>query len=402
MPAYRCKIALQDGQVVERLIQSGSVASVKKTVAKEGGFLVSADKSADSSVAVPFRGVRKVKPGEFYSFNQEFLTLLRAGLPVVFALDGIIEKQKNSYFSTVLRDIRNDISDGTSLSSAFEKYENFFSSLYISVLRSGEAGGSIPDAIEEFLDHFERSRAIRQKIKAASVYPAILTVCSLGVVIFLILYVVPAITGTFVQADAELPYFTRLLLAVSDAIRNHFPLIVTGIAAVIAAAIFAIKTEAGKLAFDKFYLRLPFVGDLSTIYSTALFSSSLSTVLSGGIPLNRALEISCRLVKNSFMSERIGLAIQYVEQGEKFTSALEQSDVFPDMALRMFAAGEEGGTLEKVLKDVAHFYEKEVESRLTIMTSTIEPALMILMGFVIGFIILAMYMPIFQLAGTIG
>ena len=165
---------------------------------------------------------------------------------------------------------------------------------------------------------------------------------------------------------------------------------------------FYLKTDKGRLLFDTYYLKLPFLGDLSIIYSTALFASSLSTVLTGGIPLNKSLQISKDLIKNMFFQAEIQNVVKSIEQGRGFTQSLNELDIFPDMAVRMIAAGEEGGALEKVLKDIARFYEKEVEAKLTIMTSTIEPLLMVLMGFVIGFIMLAMYMPIFQMAGVIG
>ena len=401
MPAYRCKIAARDGEMVEKVIQSGSVSSIKKKIAKDGGFLIKAKKTGGISSSF-FFSRQRLKSKDFYSFNQEFLTLLRAGLPVVIAFNAIIEKQDESFFSRTLNSIRDDISEGESISNAFEKYENIFSPLYIATLRSGEASGNLPDAIEEYLEYFERSQQIRQKIKAAFVYPAILSICSVFVVAFLIVFVVPTITGTFVEAGAELPIFTRILLQFSAFVRSYFLVILIGIVSIIWIASYYLKTERGKLLFDTYYLKLPFLGELSVIYSTALFTSSLSTVLGGGIPLNQALHISTGLIRNSFMQAGSKNAIESIEQGEGFARAFYKVDIFPDMALRMIAAGEEGGNLEKVLKDIARFYEKEIESKISIITSAIEPALMVLMGIVIGFIMLAMYMPIFQMAGTMG
>ena len=394
MPAYKCKVAVSGGGVVEKVIKSNSVSSLKKMIVQDGGFLINAEKV--------FFLQQKIKPKEFYSFNQEFLTLLRAGLPVVIAFDTIIEKQDKTSFVKILKNIREDISQGESIANAFEKYETVFSPLYIANLRSGEASGNVSDAIEEYLEYFERSQQIRQKIKSASVYPAILTICSVFVVAFLIVFVVPAITGSFVEADAKLPIFTSLLLGFSAFIRSYFLAIIMGIILITWGVSFYLKTDKGRLLFDTYYLKLPFLGDLSVIYSTALFASSLSTVLTGGIPLNKALQISKGLIKNMFFQAEIQNVVKSVEQGRGFTQSLNELDIFPDMALRMIAAGEEGGALEKVLKDIARFYEKEVEAKLTIMASTIEPLLMVLMGFVIGFIMLAMYMPIFQMAGTIG
>jgi len=394
MPAYKCRIAVSGGEVAEKVIKSSSVSSLKKMIAEEGGFLVNAKKVSYLQ--------QKIKPKEFYSFNQEFLTLLRAGLPVVIAFDTIITKQDKTSFAKILQNIREDVSQGESMANAFEKYETVFSPLYIASLRSGEASGNVSDAIEEYLEYFERSREIRQKIRAAAVYPAILTTCSVFVVVFLIVFVVPAITGTFVEAGEKLPIFTRILLDFSAFVRSYFLAIIIGISLIIWGVSFSLKTDRGRLLFDTYYLKLPFLGDLSIIYSTALFTSSLSTVLKGGIPLNKALQISKGLIKNVFFQAGINKVIKSVEQGQGFTQALNELYMFPDMALRMIAAGEEGGALEKVLKDIARFYEKDVEARLTIITSTIEPLLMVLMGFVIGFIMLAMYMPIFQMAGTIG
>ncbi len=402
MPVYKCKIAVGDGKLIERVIHSGSLAAIKKQVSEDGGFLVKAQKTAGSVPFISLFAQKKIKPKDFYSFNQEFLTLLRAGLPVVMAFDGIIENREDDFFSGILKGIRDDISDGASVSDAFEKYESIFSPLYIASLRSGEASGNIPDAVEEFLEYFERSLQIRRKIKAASVYPAILTICSVFVVGFLIVFVVPTITGTFVEAGAQLPLFTRVLLGFSHMIRSWF-LEISGMVFLMVWGIwYAFKTERGRLFYDTYYLKLPFLGQLAVMYSTALFSSSLSTVLRGGIPLNQALHISKALIRNRFMLAGMKKAVQSIEQGEGFGRALYAVDIFPAMALRMISAGEEGGNLPKVLKDVARFYEREIETKLSIIASTIEPVLMVLMGFVIGFIMLAMYLPIFQMAGAMG
>jgi type IV pilus assembly protein PilC len=402
MPAYKCKIASIDGEMVEKFMQASSMTSLKKQVAKEGGFLVAAKKTINGSASISFFNRQKLKAKEVYSFNQEFLTLLRAGLPVVIALDGIIEKQEKSFFSKVLNSIRDDISSGESISTAFEKYETLFSSLYIAILRSGEASGNIPDAIEEYLAYFERALQIRQKIKSASVYPLILVFCSVFVVLFLVIFVVPTITGTLVEAGSQLPLFTRILLGVSDGVRSYFWAGAGGFLLMISGVSYGLKNDGVKFNFDKFYLKLPFLGNLSVIYATSLFTASLSTILAGGLPLNQALNISKGLIKNRVMQSKIIRAIEFIEQGKGFAQAFKEVDVFPDMALRMMAAGEEGGNLEKILKDIARFYEKDVEASLSILTSTIEPVLMVLMGFIIGFIMLAMYMPIFQMAGALG
>lgn len=399
---YKCKIVGKNGVTVEKMIQADSVAALERKVARDGGFLIRAEK-ASQGMSVNF-SIGRQKPGlkDFFSFNHEFLALLGAGIPVVMALDGILESNEEKYFSRVLRQIRNDISDGESVSNAFEKHVPYFSPLYIATLRSGEAAGNIPDAIEKYLEYLERSHAIREKIKSAAIYPAILTVCSLAVVTFLLLFVVPAISGTFVVSGAEMPVFTQWLLQISDFVRSWFQVILICLILFFLGVSFFLKTDRGRLIFDTWRLKLPFVGKLSVIYATALFSSSLSTVLAGGSPLNQALHISNGLIQNRRIHAGIEQAIRRVEDGESFAQSLQAVQVFPDMALRMIRAGEGGGRLEKVLSDLSRFYEKEVANTLAMITSTIEPALMVVMGFVIGFIMLAIYMPIFQMAGTIG
>jgi type IV pilus assembly protein PilC len=347
-------------------------------------------------------GARRLKPKDFFSFNHEFLTLLQAGIPVVPAFDGIIANLKDPFFSRILDHIRNDVSDGESVSNAFEKHAHYFSPLYIAALRSGEASGNIPHALEEFMAYFERAQAIRQKIRAASVYPLILTVCAIAVIAFLLVFVVPAITGTFAQSGSDLPFSTTLLLQFSEFVKTRFWIIFSGTGGLVLGISYFLKTEKGRLLADTWWLKIPFAGELTTAYATALFTASLSTILAGGTPLNQALVIASGLIQNRYLQAKTLQAIEAVEGGRGFAPAMTDTGVFPDMALRMIAAGEASGSLETVLKNIARFYEKYVEARLTLVTSAIEPALMVLMGFIIGFIMLAMYMPIFQMAGTIG
>lgn len=402
MPVYRCRIAINENKIIERVIQSGSLSAVKKLVTMEGNFLVDAKKTRTGVSVFSFFGREKFSARDFYSFNKEFLTLLRAGIPVVMAFDGIIRKHEKTFISGVLKSIRNDISEGESIADAFEKYEKIFSPLYIATLRSGEAGGNIPGAIEKYLEYFERARQIRQKIKAALVYPAILTVCSVFVVAFLLIFVLPAITGTFLDAGAQLPFYTLILLKFSSFIRSYFILILVAACLAGWGISYTLKTDKGSHFFDICTLKLPLAGELVIIYTVARFSSSLSTLLAGGMPLNRALYIARGLVRNRFLNTGIRSAVREIEQGKSFAAALEEVNIFPDMALRMIAAGEESGNLDKILGEVSLFYENETEARLSIVASTIEPVLMVLTGFIIGFIMLAMYLPIFQMAGTMG
>lgn len=403
MPAYKCKIILKNGKTTERVIQSHSLSSLKLAIQAEGGFLVQHKKSIRQLPEIFFSRVPKIKHKELYSFNQEFLTLLKAGLPVVSILTGIIHKLKSGYFVEILTNVRDDIKEGESISNAFGKYSGSFSPLYIAMLRAGEAGGNIPDAVSEYLKHINKEQIIRQKIKAAATYPAILIACSLVVICFLLVYIVPAITGSFIDSGAEVPFLTRVLLSISGFVKSYAILLIIAIIFAISGSWFYLKnSETARLILDRLIIRLPFLGNLILIYTVSLFSSSLSAILKGGLPLDRSLVVAKGLVTNRYLQSALVKVISSVQKGHGFADSLQDADIFPDMAVRIVAAGEESGNLDNVLIEVASFYEKDVESRLTIVTSAVEPALMVIMGIIIGFILLAVYMPIFQMAGTIG
>ncbi len=402
MTVYKCKVATRDGKVVEREIVADSRAMVEKQVLKQGEFLVGATNGSPNGAFSSLKRVKKVNLKEFYSFNQEFSVLLKAGVSVVSAFDGIIEKQEKSYLGEILKKVRTDISAGESVSGAFEKYQDVFSPLYIASLRAGETGGDIPGALAGYLSYMKRSEAIKQKLKAASVYPAILTVCSIFVITFLLVFVVPAISGTFVAAGASLPMLTQMILGITGFLKNYYLAILLFAFLCVTGGYMMRSSDDGRLIIDELYLRLPIFGDLSRCYATAMFASSLATVLRSGIMLNAAVKLASGLVENRYIRKCLNGAVHSLEQGDGFAQSLGMVNVLPGMAVRMIAAGEEGGSLEFVLENVAEFYETDVEARLTMITSSIEPLLMVLMGAVVGFIVLAMYMPIFQMAGTIG
>ncbi|SMC50082.1 type IV pilus assembly protein PilC [Desulfocicer vacuolatum DSM 3385] len=403
MPTYRCKIATSDGYVVERVIAADTIDSIKAQLVKDGTHLVSARKSAGTSSFFSFKSQIYIKSKAFYAFNQELSVLLKAGLPVVTAFDNILLKKKQHHgFYKLLGDIRNDIASGESVSGAVGKYSHIFSPLYVASLKAGESGGDLPGAIFNYLAYIRKTDALKQKVKAASIYPLILSVCSIFVVAFLIFFVVPAVTGSFVETGRDLPFFTTLLLNITDFVKRRYGLMGMGVVLIFCLGYFFLRWERSALIFDRFLLRVPFVGEIITCYFMARFSATLSTMLSSGNPLNLAVRIASGLVGNRYMHGCIMRALHGLEQGVGFADSLESTGVFPNMAISMIAAGEEGGSLESVLMDVAKFYDTDIENKLTMITSSLEPLLMVIMGVIIGFIVLAMYMPIFQMAGTIG
>jgi type IV pilus assembly protein PilC len=234
------------------------------------------------------------------------------------------------------------------------------------------------------------------------VYPAILIVASAFVLIFLMTFVVPGITSTFLETSTQLPVITSVLVSISNMVRSHFLYIfLLGILIAISIALFR-RSEAGRIYLDKLKLVIPFFGNLYINYSTSKLTRSMAAMLAGGMPLVDSIKISSGTLANQILKRRLEDVTSNLEEGGSFAESLSMVETFPNMAVRMIDAGESGGALEQVLNDIADFYDNDVDEKLSIMTSAIEPALMIFMGLLIGLIVLALYLPIFQLAGTIG
>lgn len=398
MPAFKCKIKGRDGQIRELTRNAPSKAILKKELERSGDFVLEIDRF--QAGGIPFGRTKRLKIRDFYAFNQEFAVLLKSGLPVVAALDAILENEETGSLDEMLKEVRGDVASGESLADSFAKYENVLSKLYIASLQAGEKSGNIPLALTRYIESMKKIAEIRQKVVSASVYPAILTAASVAVLAFLLMFVVPAITGTFLETGTRLPAMTTVLLKVSEFLKGNIIYIIVFFIAGAGALWFYKSTPTGELAIDRGKLAFPFLGRIYIHFATSKFTRTLSTVFAGGIPLVDALKISSDALANRYIQLQLDAVVRNVEQGNAFSNALAWSGVFPTLAVRMISAGEGSGALDQVLNDVADFYEEDVSNRLTILTSSIEPALMLIMGFLVGFIVLAMYMPIFQLAGT--
>lgn len=402
MPSFRCKIVTPDGRTVEKILVGESRLDLKEHLEREGNFVI-AVKGADglASIVSGQRTGKRIKLKDLLVFNQEFSVLIKAGLPVVGALNIIIEKGGRDELTRVLIDIRNDVNAGASLSEAFGKYSHLFSTLYVSSLKAGEKSGNISSAILRYIEYIKKVAEIRKKIVSASVYPLILTLVSIFTILFLLVYVVPSFTGTYFATGTQLPTLTLFLVSFSNTVKDHFIyLILFAIALFVAYRAYS-RTEKGRIAMDRFKLSIPFLGSIYIQYALSKMTRTLATVLQGGMPLLDSLRLSTGTVDNTFLKLKLKEAAEDIEKGSGFSESVSKTGAFPKLALGMLEAGEKSGALEQVLNDISDFYDSEIDERLSVLTSSIEPALMIIMGLVIGFIVLAMYMPIFQMAGTV-
>ncbi|MDJ0802567.1 MAG: type II secretion system F family protein [Desulfobacterales bacterium] len=401
MPSYRCTFMTPQGTYETRAFTAVSKADLKWRLEQEGHFVYKIDRKDRIRFAFPKAASRKIRLRDFFSFNKEFAVLIRTGLPIVSALDAITAKSNPSQLNTILQQVRHDVSTGESLSEAFAKYPVHFSGLYVSTLQAGERSGNIPDALEKHTEYLKNMMALRRKLITASVYPLILTLAASGVLLLLLIWVVPSFTQTYSESDTPLPAMTTMLIAFSNMIRNHMVYLVIAGGALLIGFQLALRREGFRLRVDQLLLRLPYTGRVYRSYATAMFTRTVSMILSAGATLIEAVGLAAGALNNRFLQSHMTAVVARITEGYGFSEALEETGQFPHLAVRMIAAGESGGELEQVLNDAAEFYDDEVAVMLAALSAGIEPALMLLMGLLIGFIVLAMYLPIFQLAGTV-
>jgi type IV pilus assembly protein PilC len=390
-----------EGQYVKKTIAADSRNDLKWRLEKEGHFVYRIRREDRLRLSLGEHQAKRFRIRDFFSFNKEFAVLIRTGMPIVAALDAIIEKSPPSELTNILQQVRYDVSTGESLSDAFAKYPRYFSKLYVSSLQAGEKSGDIPEALTKHVAYLKQMMALKRKLVSASVYPLILVTVSIAVLFLLLIYVVPAFTKTYFESGTELPGITTLLITVSNTVKDNILYLV--IAAILLAFVWrrAARQETWRTVMDRWLLKIPYVGRLYTSFATALLLRTVALVLTAGATLVESVRIAAGTLNNLYLRDCLIQVVRRITEGYGFSEALEDTEAFPHIAVRMIAAGESGGELEQVLVDAADFYDDEVDVRLSIISSAIEPALMIIMGLLIGFIVLAMYMPIFQLAGTV-
>lgn len=402
MSIFICKYGTSDGKVVSREFEAADPAGLRRHLEEEGYFVFDVRKR-------PFRlplgkriRRRRVKTRSLLLFNMELLVLIKAGMPMLQILDTILEKQDEDALFVALRQLRDDVKGGDALSTALERHTQVFPSLYIASIRSGERTGELPVTIQRYIQYLKKVDEIRKKLVSALFYPCILVVVSFLAIGLLMFYVIPVFSQIFADAGSRLPLLTQLLISFTSALRSYSPALL--LLAIAVAVIFRSWTSSdkGRHAVDRLKLKLPYVGDVLREYSLASFSRTLANLLGSGIPIIVSLRMSIGTLNNVYMEKRLFEAAREIEEGRRLSSAFERTGVMPALAVRMLAVGESTGAMEEMLANISAYLEEAIDEKLHFITSAIEPAIMIVMGLIIGTIIIAMYLPIFQLAGTVG
>lgn len=402
MALFTCKLGSSEGRVLIKEFESASPDMLRTTLEEQGFFVFEIKKKPLQFLWNKGPSRRKVDNKTLLTFNQELLVLIKAGLPIVQALDTVLERSDRSLLSEILREVREDVKGGMALSDSLERYPRAFPHLYVASVRAGERTGDLPLTIRRYILFLKRVEEVRKKFISALVYPAILVTVATLAITFLLVYVVPTFSQVYTDSGSQLPLPTQMLIAFSSFLKRYFLLMLALGAAAVAGVKRWAETESGRYHLDGLKIRVPFLGELFSRFAVTSFTRTLATVIGSGIPIVESLKMSIGTLNNVVLERKLLQAVVKVEEGTSLSAAIESVKIMPPLALRMLGVGETTGSLEEMLSDIAEYFEGEIDARLHLLTTAIEPAIMIFMGLVVGIIILTMYLPIFKIAGTVG
>ena len=400
MAEYTIKMADERGHVLEQVESGASEAEVRDRFAQQGYFVYSIKTKGLLSTDIGLPRRRKIRQDQFVIFNQQFVTLIHAGLPIIQSLELLIKRQRNLFFRSVLQNVRDRVRGGELLSEAFEA-QQVFPKVYTTTLLAGEKSGNLEEVLGRYIAFQRLAVSFRKKLIASLVYPALLVIVLIVMLTFLITFVVPQFANLYSALGANLPPMTELMLAIGVNARQYAPYALM-VVAVIGFFVWRwMKTDSGSTQMDRLKLKTPLLGEVWQKYQVTVFSRMLSTLLTGGLPLVPSLETAGESMQSRLMAHGIEESTRGVREGQGLARSLEGTAVFPEMSVEMIEVGESTGALPAMLNSVAEFYQEDVENALATAMALIEPVILIVMGVVVAFVLISLYLPIFSLGSNI-
>jgi type IV pilus assembly protein PilC len=401
MSEWVLKYADPRGEVHQQVAEAGTEKELRDRYSQQG-FLIYSIKPRHEIAGVSMGGGRKKKINleKFLIFNQQFVTLVRAGLPILKALDLLSDRLTDQRLAPHIKAVREEVKNGSLLSDAFAR-QGVFPPIYVTSVLAGEKSGALGEVLDRFITYQKLALAVRKKLILSLVYPCILLVLVACLMVFLITFVVPKFAELYSSMSAKLPAATEILIMVGTTARSY---ILLGFGALVIAAVafrYWSKTEKGEEKMDRLRLRTPVLGEIWIKYQVAQFSRVLGTLLVGGIPLMQALDTASSSLGTRLLKKTLGEAGKMVKEGQSLSSSLTKTKIFPGLSIDMIEVGESTGALPQMLASVAEFYEDDVNTRMSAALALIEPAIMIFMGCFVTFVLVALYLPIFSLADTL-
>jgi type IV pilus assembly protein PilC len=401
MALFLCKVGTPDGRVIVRYCKARNRYELQKSLEEEGLCIFKVRRALFSLTFFTDRRKKRWSQHRFLLFNQELLVLLRSGMPIIEILDSLVQEKDSSATKAVLRDVKTAVQGGNSLSEAFSAYPEFFSSLYVATVASGEKTGDLPQTVSRFLAYQKRLARLRERLKSAAFYPLFLLAATVAVLLFMIFFVIPSFMQIFADAQVALPLLTRVVLAGASLAAHGWPFVLVFLVLLFWMLRRFIQTPKGRLLLDKAILKTPGIGHLFRLSGLVNFCRTTATILASGLPLVEAMNLACAVLNNRILQQGVTNVVISVNEGDTLGNALQRNQIFPLVAVRMIGTGEKTGTLGPMFEEVSDYYEAEIDNSLERLASLAEPLILLFVGFVIGGIVVAIYLPIFQLAGTV-
>ena len=401
MPEFVCRVSNERGQVRKQVERAASEAELRDRFESQGFHIYSI--RPRPSLALAWKtggGKKKVKLSEFLVFNQQFVTLIRAGLPILKALDLLAGHIAQPSLRDCINEVRESVRGGALLSEAF-RAQRMFPEIYTTSLLAGEKSGNLEGVLDRYVGYQRTALSVKKRLVASLVYPALLVTMVMVLVTILVTYVIPNFAALYRTMSEELPPLTQALISFVDGIRQYYVILMVLLAGTAMGGWLWGKTPEGGQSLDRLKMKLPLVGAIWTKYQVAQFSRILGTLLTGGIPMVQALDTARQSVTSPLLQYALQVATRQVQEGKALWQGLAQSGFFPGLAIQMIEVGESSGALPQMLSSVADFFEEDVTTYLAALLSLIEPAILVFMGIIVALVLVALYLPIFSLAGRL-
>ncbi len=402
MPVYEYIAMDKNGTRIDGILEAASAAAARQQLRESSAFpmecreIAGGTQEARNRKTLPFG--KPVSTGELSVTTRHLATLLAAGMPLVQTLNVLESQTENQALQSIITQIRKDVVEGNSLSGSMSQFPRIFSPFYVSMVRAGEASGTVPVVLEQLADYSEKQQEFVRRIRAALAYPILMFLFGTLILFFLVTFVIPSITNVFEEMHQSLPAVTALLISFSAFLRNSWWLILIFVTAAAGFGRFAVnRTEKGRRLWNHALLQIPFFGKLNRKMAVARFASTLGTLIQHGVPLLTALEISRHITRNLLIAEAIESAGNDIKEGQGVAPSLARSGLFPRMATEMIAIGEQSGKLEEMLTRISDSYEKETAAAIAFFMSLLEPVMILIMGLLVGFIVISVLLPIFEM-----
>ncbi len=400
---FRCRLGTPGGEIIEGIYVADDETRLRRELEEKGLYVLALHRKGGlPGLALGGSRRRRISRQEFLVFNQELATLLKAGMPLVQSLDILRQRVSNPTFKAVLDTIHEKVKAGTSLSDAFGEHTGLFPPVYAASLMAGERSGNLDAVIRRYVAYEKIIGTVRRRTISALIYPAILVTLMIVLIGIIVLRVVPAFSGFYGNFNRELPFSTRVIVGISNAAVDNFWFIALAVAGSAFALVAWARNPAQRALLDRLLLQLPWAGASIRKFATAQLARTLATLLGGGIPLVNSLKIAGSAMTNRYLSAEIAEVTRRVREGQSFANALLVRGVFPDVAVKMVEVGESTGALQEMLNSLADFYDEEIETEVARFITIIEPVVLVVMGVVIAAVVLALYMPLFELSTVMG